>query len=122
LWLGLLLCLVGSGVASYLVFKYIIVPSVPTEMVGTWQVTEGPLQGATLELHLDGTAIAVRHERGQQVTTRSLAEVKGKRLFLTTREAGTEETVIQRILKVTPDELVIRDEDKVTYKMKRIRN
>src|SRR5262249_55094297 len=110
------------GVASYLVFKYIIVPSVPTELVGTWQVTEGPLQGATLELHQEGTAIATRHERGKLVTTRSSVEVRGKRMFLTTRDGDTEETVVQGILQVTPDELVIRDEDKVTYKMKRIRN
>jgi uncharacterized protein (TIGR03066 family) len=122
LWLWLLLCLVGSGAVSYVVFKYIIVPSVPLDLVGTWQVTEGPLQGATLEFRQDGTATATRHERGKTVTTHSSVEVRGKRIFLTTRDAGTEEMVIQRILKLTADELVIRDEDKLTYPMKRIRN
>jgi uncharacterized protein (TIGR03066 family) len=122
LWPWLLLCLVGSGAVSYLVFKFIVVPSVPQELVGTWQVTTGPLQGATLEFRQDGTAIAVKQERGKPETTRSSAEVRGKRIFLTTRDGGTEDTVVQRILKLTADELVIRDEDKVTYHLKRVGN
>jgi uncharacterized protein (TIGR03066 family) len=122
LWLCLLLCLVGSSAASYVVFKYIVVPSVPLELVGTWQVTHGPMQGATLEFRDNGTAVAVKHEGGKRLTTHSAVEVKGKRIFLTTRDASGEETVVQRIVKLTDDELVIRDEDQLTYSMRRVRN
>jgi hypothetical protein len=50
--------------------------------------------------------------------------VEGKTLFLTTRDdetPGKEETVTQTIIELTADELVLRDEDLVTYHMKRVR-
>lgn len=122
LWLSLLLCLVGSGAASYVVFKYVIVPSVPLELVGTWEVTGGPMQGATLEFRYNGTAVAVKRERGRRLTTHSSVEVRGKRIFLTTRDPSGEETAVQRIVKLTGDELVIRDEDQITYSMRRVGN
>src|SRR5262245_36776228 len=56
LWLVLLLCLAGSSVVSFIVFKLLIVPSMPPELMGTWEVTGGPLRGATLDFRQDGTA------------------------------------------------------------------
>ena len=53
--------------------------------------------------------------------THSTVEVRGKRIFLTTRDASGEETVVQQIVRLAGDELVIRDEDKVTYSMRRVR-
>src|SRR5262249_230075 len=35
LWAFLLLCLVGSAVVSFVIFKY-IAPSIPHELIGTW--------------------------------------------------------------------------------------
>src|SRR5689334_20624919 len=57
LWAFLLLCLVGSAVASFVIFKY-IAPSIPHELIGTWQVTDGPLKDATLEFRWYGAAVA----------------------------------------------------------------
>ena len=124
LWLVLLLCLAGSSVVSFVVFKLLIVPSVPPELTGTWEVTAGPLRGATIEFHQDGTVLAVRYQRGKKVTTHSTARVEGKTLSLTTRDdetPGKEETVTQTIVELTADELVLRDEDLVTYHLKRVR-
>jgi uncharacterized protein (TIGR03066 family) len=124
LWLVLLLCLAGSSVASFVVFKLLIVPSMLPELVGTWEVIDGPLRGATLEFRQDGTALAVRHKQGKKETTHSTARVEGKTLLLTTRDdetPGKEETVTQTIVELTADELVLRDEDLVTYHLKRVR-
>jgi uncharacterized protein (TIGR03066 family) len=123
LWLVLLLCLAGSSVASFVVFKCLIVPAVPPELVGTWEVTAGPLRGATLEFRQDGTAVAIMYKQGKQATTHSTAKVEGKTLSLTTKDetSSKEETVTQTIFELTADELVLRDEDLVTYHMKRLR-
>jgi len=123
LGLLLLLCLVGSAAVSFVVFTYFIV-SIPRELVGNWEVTAGTLRGATLEFHRDGTAIATRDARGQKVVTNSSARVEGQTMFLTTRDekTGKEETVTQTIVELTADELVLRDEDQITYHMRRVRN
>ena len=60
----LLLCLVGSAVVSFFVFKATLSPNVPPELVGTWKVTQGKLKGATLEFRSDGTSIATLDYRG----------------------------------------------------------
>jgi uncharacterized protein (TIGR03066 family) len=126
LWLVMLLCLLGSAAVSYVAFKYlaprVLGADIPRELIGTWQVTEGDLQGATLEFTWYGTATAVLYKQGKKEVTNSSARVVGRVLFLTTRDAttGMEDTVTQTILQLTEDELVIRDEDRTVYRMKRI--
>src|SRR5712692_2762085 len=67
LLLFLLVCLLVSFVGSYLVFKF-LVTSIPSELVGTWQVTDGPLKGGTLEFRTNGTAVAVLERGGKKET------------------------------------------------------
>jgi len=125
LWLILFLCLVGSTVASYVVFKYVMV-KVPPELVGTWQVTKGPFKGWTLELHSDGTAIGTEYRPGQKVVLNQTVEVDGKSIVLTNtnmdEKTGKNDTATLTILELTGDTLVIRHEDQTTYHMKRIAN
>ena len=123
LWVFLLLCLAGSTLASFVVFKY-IAPTIPHELIGTWQVADGPLKGATLEFRWYGTAIATSMDKqGKKEITDSSVKVDGKTIVLTSadRTTGKEETVVQTILKLTKDELVIRDEDRKVYTMTRVR-
>jgi uncharacterized protein (TIGR03066 family) len=124
LWVFLLLCLAGSSLVSFVVFKY-IAPTIPHELIGTWQVVDGPLKGATLEFRWYGTAIATATDKqGKPETTDSSVRVEGKKVLLTSTDGltGKQETVVQTILKLTKDELVIRDEDRKTYTMTRVRN
>jgi uncharacterized protein (TIGR03066 family) len=122
----MLLCLVGSAAVSFVAFKYVVPrlvgADIPPELVGTWQVQDGDLQGATLEFTWYGTATAVLYKNGKKETTNSSARLVGKVLFLTTKGAGrgAEETVAQTVLRLTPEELVIRDEDRHVYRMKRV--
>ena len=96
----------------------------PRELVGTWQVTEGDLKGATLEFNWYGTAIATQYTGGKKGTLESSVKLEGKTILLTAHDpvTGKEETLSQTILKLTDDELVIRDQDKHVYRMVKIRN
>jgi uncharacterized protein (TIGR03066 family) len=120
LWF-LLLLLAGSTVASFVVFRY-VVARVPRELVGTWQVTDGAEKGATLEFRWYGTGIAAKVKNGKKQVRESSVRVRGKRIFMTYEGQmdGQEETDILTMLKLTDDELVIRDQDDVTYNLIRI--
>jgi uncharacterized protein (TIGR03066 family) len=121
-WLVALICLVGATVASFFVFKYLLLPGIPPELVGTWQVTDGPLRGATLEFRRNGTAVAVMYKEGKKETTNQSVRVEGTTMVLTGQDdpSGKNDIVTQTIVRLTDDELVIRDADRNTYRMKRI--
>jgi hypothetical protein len=118
----LLLCLVGSGVVSFVAFSYILVPSVPRELIGTWRVVEGAYKGATFECSWNGNAIFSVQKKGKTESDKSTIKVRGKRIFLTGKDpiTGQEDTLILVILKLTEDELVFRDQDQTVYNMIRI--
>jgi uncharacterized protein (TIGR03066 family) len=121
LWLIMALCLVGSTVVSFAIFKY-IASSIPQELVGTWKVTEGGLRGATLEFRADGTATAILTRQGKKEATHSSVKVVGNTIYLTDRdERGKQETVMQTIVSLEQDKLVIRDEDGNVYRMRRVK-
>jgi uncharacterized protein (TIGR03066 family) len=122
----LLLCLLGSAAVSYGVFKYIapsvVAPSIPSELIGAWEVVDGNLKGATLEFTWHGTAIATSYTKNVKEVTTSTVKLEGKRLFMSTEDPRTRktDTVVQTIINLTDNELVFRDEDKITYRMVRI--
>jgi hypothetical protein len=117
----MLLLLIGATAGSYIVFRFVL-PSVPRELVGTWQVTKGDLKGATLEFRWYGTGIATMPKDGKNQSLESSVRVRGKRIFMTSKSPITrlDETVIQTIVQITDEELVIRDQDDVTYHLIRI--
>jgi hypothetical protein len=121
-WL-MLLILAGSTVVSFVVFRY-VVPRVPRELVGTWQVVDGDMKGATLDFRWYGTGYATMVKQGKKETAESSVRVRGKRIYMAYpgQRPGEEDTVIQTILTLTEDELVIRDQDEITYHLVRIRD
>ena len=122
--LGFLLLFLATGfVLSFLLFRYVLA-RVPRELVGTWQVSEGNLKGATLEFRWYGTGVATRYKNGKKEATDSSVRVRGKRIYMTSPNpvTGEEDTVIQTVVQLTDDELVIRDQDDVTYHLIRIRD
>src|SRR5204863_3261398 len=82
----LLFCLLGSAAVSYGVFKYIapsvVAPSIPSELIGAWEVVDGNLKGATLEFTWHGTAIATSYTKDVKEVTTSTVKLEGKRLFM----------------------------------------
>jgi uncharacterized protein (TIGR03066 family) len=122
LWLMFLL-LVGSTAVSFVTFRY-LAPRVPRELVGTWQVVDGEMKGATLDFRWYGTGYATMVKQGKKETAESSVRVRGKRIYMTYsgKLPREDDTVIQTILTLTDDELVIRDQDEVTYHLVRIRD
>jgi uncharacterized protein (TIGR03066 family) len=122
----LLICLLCSAGISYGVFKYIapsvVAPSIPSELIGAWEVVDGNLKGATLEFTWHGTAIATSYAKNVKEVTTSTVKLEGKRLFMSTEDPKTRktDTVVQTIINLTDNDLVFRDEDKNTYRMVRI--
>jgi uncharacterized protein (TIGR03066 family) len=120
-WLLLILLLVASSGISFVVFRY-VVAGTPREIVGVWRVVDGPLRSATLEFRPDGTATATLIRLGKTETTHSVFRVSGQTIYMTDRDdkTGKEETVTQTIVAMENDELVLRDEDRNEYRMKRV--
>ena len=120
LWVMLLL-LVGSAGVSFALFRYVL-PRIPRELVGTWQVVDGNMKGATLEFGWLGTGSATMYKHGKKEVAQSSVRVRGNRIFMTYKDAvtGLDDTVIQTIVKLSDDELVFRDQDEVTYRLTRI--
>jgi uncharacterized protein (TIGR03066 family) len=120
-WLWLVLLLVVAFVASFYVFR-VVVPTVPYELVGTWRVVDGDMKGATLEFHWDGTGYAAMDKQGKKEVAESSVKVRGKRIYMTYKGGmpGLPDTVIQTILKLSDDELIIRDQDERVYNLVRI--
>jgi uncharacterized protein (TIGR03066 family) len=122
--LGLMfLLLIGSTAVSFVVFRY-VAPRVPRDLVGTWQVVDGDMKGATLDFRWYGTGYATMVKQGKKETAESSVRVRGKRIYMTYpgNLPKEDDTVIQTILTLTDDELVIRDQDEVTYHLVRIRD
>jgi hypothetical protein len=121
LWLLLTLCLVGSGIVSFLIFRPMLA-STPQELVGTWKVVQGPLQGATMQFRPNGTAVLSKGKPGDE--DHFAVKVENNKIFLSGKDArtGKNDTFVQTIISLKEDELIIRDEDKITYRMTRVRN
>jgi hypothetical protein len=122
----LLLLLVGSFVASFFISRTVLA-TVPPELIGVWQVTDGEMKGATLEFRKPiyrwyGTGFASMYKDGKKEVAEATVSVRSKRIHMTYKNStpGMADTVIQTIVKLTDDELVIRDQDQATYHLIRI--
>ena len=119
LWLIALLCLVGSFAVVFVVTR-MLVATTPQELVGTWKVQQGPLKGATMQFRQNGTAVLSKGVPGDE--DNYTVKVENKKIFLSGKDArtGKNDTFVQTIVSVNAEELVIRDEDRVTYRMVRV--
>src|SRR5438045_3569065 len=48
-WILLALCLALAGVGTLAIFEFLVWNKVPPELVGFWEVDEGPQKGASFE-------------------------------------------------------------------------
>src|SRR5262245_42490681 len=98
----MLALLIAATVVSFVVFRFVL-PSVPRALVGTWQVVDGQMKGATLEFRPFGTGYAAVTKGAKKEVDECSVRVRGKRIFMTYKrpEPGMEETVIQTIVKLT---------------------
>jgi len=120
-FLGLLLLLAGAG--TWAVFEFVIWNKVPAELVGKWEITEGPKEYAEASFrffrngYMEGRVNVGEHLN----IIKSTIRVRGKNIIVTSKHPKTgEETVqVQKIRILTESDLVVEDGNGNLLKMKR---
>jgi hypothetical protein len=118
-WLAVGLLLAGSSTLA--VFEFFIWNKVPPELVGTWDVEEGPLSGGTFAFSRNGNLQMHFKKQGKDIALRGRVAVEDRTLFTTTQNAlaGHEETTTSVIRELTARSLIIELDSGDVLKMGR---
>ncbi len=119
LLLGLLVLVVAGG--TWAVFEFVVWNKLPRELVGKWEVVEGPQEGAIFHFHRSGFMVGAFDARGFVNFVEASIRVEGQNMYATTKhpKTGEELTRVQVIRTLTENELVLQDEKGQLLKMKR---
>ena len=116
-------CLLLAGVGTWALFEFVIWNTLPSELVGKWDVTEGPNEyaEASFRFYRSGYTEGYVNVNGDLKIIKSNVRVQGKNIVVTSWHPKTgEETVqVQKIRKLTDTELVVEDERGNLLKMRR---
>jgi hypothetical protein len=121
-WIMLGLCLMLAGIGTLAVFEFFIWNKIPPQLVGLWEIQEGPqkdstfefFRNGTMEVHLTGNKKEDAHKTQVTVRDRTLVETK-KSLF--TREEKTNKSLIREL---TANTLILEPEKGEVLKLVRI--
>jgi hypothetical protein len=115
--LGLLLAVVGT----WAVLEFVLWNQVPAALVGTWQVTEGPMAGGTFTFSRRGTVAIHAHGEGTNFAVNARVVVAGKVLLTVSQDpqTGQEQTRKSTIQELTASSLVLRLENGEVLRMAR---
>jgi uncharacterized protein (TIGR03066 family) len=118
---ALALVAVAAG-GTFALFEFVLLPKVPAEMVGRWQVVGGTMNGAVMEFHRDGTMIGRHFVDGKEAVLEGSVVVRGKTLHTTTVNPFTNraETGIQTIVTLTETEMITEEKSGTRVTMKRV--
>jgi hypothetical protein len=124
-WALLVLCMVLAGGGTWALFEFVIWNTMPSELVGRWEVVQGPREyrDATFEFFWFGSMEGrINHDDNLHLV-QARVKVVGDKIYSTTRHprTGAELTQIQHILTLTATELVVEDEKGEQLKMRRAR-
>jgi uncharacterized protein (TIGR03066 family) len=120
-WAVLALCLLLAAGGTFAVLEFFVWNKVPRELVGTWEVTEGPMSGGTFEFSRSGTLETRVKDKGKHFLLKASVTVKEKTLFTTTKNptTGAEETRESIIRELTDSSLILELENGEVLKMVR---
>jgi hypothetical protein len=131
-----------SAAVTYWLLDNVILTRLPTAILGKWEVTQGELEGFTMEFFRNGSMRSRIINEGQvyiidanaqvdddmlEETTYAVPDVaKRKSVWQTfvnlfTSEQGAEQTIVRRIVGLTPTQLVLENQDGRTLKLERRR-
>jgi hypothetical protein len=116
------LCLVVAGLGTLAVFEFFVWNKVPPELVGYWEVTEGPQKGGTFEFFREGRMEVRLKSKKRTVTHKAPIVVRGKTLVEIARQPLTgDETASQSIIhELTAQTLILESERGDVLSMVRI--
>jgi uncharacterized protein (TIGR03066 family) len=120
-WAVAVLCVAHSAAATFAVFEYVILSKVPRAMLGKWVVTEGEMEGATVQFFRDGTMICEMNRNGKPWALKAQVRAEGDTLWSTATNSmtGKADTDMQTIVSLTDTQLVLEDKTGTLLKMER---
>jgi hypothetical protein len=109
--LGAFLCLLVAAV-TWSVLEFVVWNKLPPDLVGTWEVTDGPQEGATFEFHRSGKMIGHLNQGGNLSIVRAMVHIEDGKLYSTTwhPQTGEEKVTVQTIRTLSSRQLVLEDE------------
>jgi uncharacterized protein (TIGR03066 family) len=118
----LALAVVLAGVSTLAVYEFFVWTKVPPELVGLWEVEEGPQKRGTFEFSRDGTMEVHFTNNKKHVSHKTRVSVKDRTLSIAARgflgqENGTSECAIREL---TADTLVLELERGDVLKLVRV--
>lgn len=118
--LGLVLAL--GGVGTLALFDFFVWNKIPPELVGFWEIREGPKKDGTIEFFRDGTMEAHWQAIKKPVTIKARVAVRDKKLVITSKSSlpGQEDRDEYVIRELTANTLILEMERGEVWKMVRI--
>ena len=122
-WLKVLLVLIAVAGSTFALFEFVLIARVPPELVGRWQVIDGPFRTMTMEFQRDGTMTGRAVIDGQERELEGTASMRGNKLTTTTTNpfTGKRDSATQTVLSLTDTEFVTVDEQGTRIVMRRIK-
>jgi len=120
-WATALLCMAVATTATFVLFDHFILSKVPRVMLGKWVVTEGEMEGATIEFFRNGTMLAKMDVNGKEGIINAKVRADENTVWSTTTNpmSGREQTDAQTIISLTDTQFVLEDKKGTVMKMER---
>jgi hypothetical protein len=120
-WAGIAIGLLLAGAAAWAGCELFLWNKLPPELVGKWEVQEGPMRGGSFLFSRDGTLEIRGEERGNTYTLKGKVAVEDKTLLTTTRNPRTrlDETRKSLIQELTASSMILELESGEVVKLAR---
>jgi len=113
--------LLASAAVTFAVGEHLLLPRLPSLMLGKWVVVEGQYTGSNVEFSRNGTMLSTLNKDVATEKIQGQVRVEGTMLWVTTRDAltGKSTTDALTVLELSPLQFVTQDEDGNLLLMKR---
>jgi len=124
-WALLGLCLLLAGGVTWAVMEFVVWNRLPSELVGVWEVVQGPpeFKEAEFQFYRSGKMVGHFNDNGMDRPIHADVRIEGDKLYFTSRHprTGEEDVRVQTIRKLTDVEFVVADESGAIMKLARSR-
>jgi uncharacterized protein (TIGR03066 family) len=118
------LCLLVPAGGTWAVMEFVVWNKLPSELVGKWEVVQGPpeFDEAEVQFYRSGRMIGHFNDHGNDRPMEAEVRVEGAKLYITTRRpsTGEEHVSVQTIRTLNERQLVVADERGMIIRMARI--
>jgi uncharacterized protein (TIGR03066 family) len=120
--LALVVVMLLAAGSAWAFFEFVIWNELPSEVVGKWEIADGPHTGDTFEFYRNGSMVGTIYPNGKEGKINARVKLDGKKLFFTSnsQETGQVTTQVQAIRTLTSRQMVMEDEQGQVLKMERV--